>query len=222
MRICRNCKKAKGILEFGKCKKYKDGINTLCKVCNAEYISEYKKKYYSIDENRLKMNKVDNASKILRKLSNPIKFRNKKKIENSKYYRLNKDKIDLQKKEYRARTKTARNAYIREWQKEQNETNIQFKLSRMLRSRIRAALKNNKKQGSAVKDLGCSLIFLKDYIENKFKSGMDWNNHGKWHLDHIRPLIKFDLSNKEEFLEAIHYSNLQPLWAKENMSKGGF
>ena len=222
MRVCRKCKIEKPFSEYYKAACNKDGYKNTCKICENFQAKLYKREYYKIPENRLRMNKVDNISRIRRKLNNPIEFINKKKISDTKYYRLNKDKIDLQKKEYRARTKDARNTYIRKWQKEQNETNIQFKLARMLRSRVRAALKNNKKSGSAVKDLGCSLKFLKDYLENKFKKGMTWDNHGKWHLDHIKPLIKFDLLDRREFLEAIHYTNLQPLWAKENMSKGGF
>jgi len=49
-----------------------------------------------------------------------------------------------------------------------------------------------------------------------------WENHSRagWHIDHIKPLISFDLIEREQFLEACHYTNLQPLWAKENLRKG--
>ena len=50
---------------------------------------------------------------------------------------------------------------------------------------------------------------------------MSWENHSQtgWHIDHIKPLSRFDLSDREQFLEACHYSNLQPLWAEDNLSK---
>lgn len=222
MRICRKCKKAKDISEFNKCKQYKDGVNTLCKKCHSLYMKSYKDKYYSISTNRKKRNLVDNKSRKLRKLLNPVEFKNKRKLEDRKYYLSNKENINIRNNEYNKKNRDIINKFVRKWQKEQLVNNIQFKLARRLRSRIRAALKNNKKQGSAVKDLGCSLKYLKIYLEKKFKPGMTWDNHGDWHIDHIRPLAKFDLSNRKEFLEAIHYTNLQPLWAEENMSKGGY
>lgn len=97
--------------------------------------------------------------------------------------------------------------------------NIQFKLAANLRTRLWFALKKNQKYGSAVAGLGCSLIRLKEYLESKFQNGMTWNNYGEWHIDHIKPLSKFNLTNKKEFFEACHYTNLQPLWAKDNLKK---
>lgn len=73
--------------------------------------------------------------------------------------------------------------------------------------------------GSPIKDLGCSILELKIWIESKFEPGMTWENHGMWHLDHIRPLSKFNLMDREEFLKACNYTNLQPLWAKDNIRK---
>ena len=90
------------------------------------------------------------------------------------------------------------------------------KLRGNLRNRLNRALKNNYKAGSAVSDLGCSIPELKKYLESKFQPNMTWSNHSKigWHIDHIKPLSKFNLSNREELLKAVHYSNLQPLWAQ--------
>ena len=84
------------------------------------------------------------------------------------------------------------------------------------------ALKGNYKNGSAVKDLGCSIDELKTYLESKFQLGMTWDNWSKdgWHIDHIKPLSSFDLTDKKQLLEACHYTNLQPLWATDNLSKG--
>jgi len=104
-------------------------------------------------------------------------------------------------------------------------TKQQFKLARRLRGRvssqIRRITKGKCKAGSAVSDLGCSLKFLKEYLEKQFQPGMIWENHGLygWHIDHIKPLVDFDLTDREQFLQACHYTNLQPLWAKDNTSK---
>ena len=72
-----------------------------------------------------------------------------------------------------------------------------------------------------VKDLGCSIEDFKKYIESKFQNGMSWENYGHdtWHLDHITPLDAFNLSDRNQFLVASHYTNYQPLWAKDNYSK---
>lgn len=92
-------------------------------------------------------------------------------------------------------------------------------MKHILRSRFRLALKNNQKTGSAVKDLGCSITELKQYLEAQFQSGMTWDNHGEWHIDHIIPLASFNLMDKQQILKACHYTNLRPLWANENFKR---
>ena len=98
-------------------------------------------------------------------------------------------------------------------------TDVNYKLRQIIRIRLNKAIKNNQKRGSAVKDLGCSIEYLKKYLEAQFELGMTWNNHGDWHIDHIEPLAGFNLDNREELLQAVHYTNLQPLWAEENLKK---
>lgn len=74
---------------------------------------------------------------------------------------------------------------------------------------------------SIEKTVGCSLVDLIKHIESKFSDGMTWKNHGKWHVDHIFPISKcVELYGAEESVSLVnHYSNLQPLWAKENLEK---
>jgi hypothetical protein len=98
----------------------------------------------------------------------------------------------------------------------------EVKLAQRLRDRLRMATRNIQKAGSAVRDLGCNIDEFRAYIETRFQPGMTWENwtHDGWHLDHIQPLASFDLSNREQFLMAGHYTNLQPMWARDNFSKG--
>lgn len=101
-----------------------------------------------------------------------------------------------------------------------SERSFKRLLQMSLRGRLRKAIKRNQKAGSAVADLGCSIDFFKQYLESKFQPGMSWDNRSNWHIDHIKPLSKFDLSKRDQLLEACNYRNLQPMWAVDNMIKG--
>ena len=151
------------------------------------------------------------------------KYRNshKKEIKTymKNYYENHKEELSKKQKEYNYQHKNERNEYLNNKLK----SNIKFKLSKNLRNRLYIATKNNYKLGSSIKDLGCSIPEFKLYLESKFQEGMTWKNWSKtgWHIDHITPLDSFNLQNREEFLKACHYTNLQPMWAEENLRKGG-
>ena len=66
---------------------------------------------------------------------------------------------------------------------------------------------------------GISIAELKAYLENQFSNGMTWENRGQWHIDHIRPCASFDFTDPEQQRECFHYTNLQPLWAEDNLAK---
>ncbi|MEN3369961.1 MAG: hypothetical protein V7609_2104 [Verrucomicrobiota bacterium] len=68
--------------------------------------------------------------------------------------------------------------------------------------------------------LGCSLTEFGHYLESKFLPFMSWENRRHWHIDHERPLASFDLTDPEQQKRAFHYTNLQPLWAIDNLRKG--
>jgi hypothetical protein len=120
-----------------------------------------------------------------------------------------------------ARGKRSRERNQSRWQSNKYRNDPNFRLARILRQRLRGALKGQtKKIGSFVSDLGCSLDFLRGYIESQFSDGMTWGNHGaEWELDHVRPLCSFELTNREEFIRAAHYTNLQPLWMADHHAK---
>ena len=79
------------------------------------------------------------------------------------------------------------------------------------------------KEMSSTEYLGCDIETFKAHIKSQFKEGMTWENHGEWHIDHKIPL-KYkhngETPSLEEVAKRLHYTNTQPLWASENMSKG--
>jgi hypothetical protein len=98
---------------------------------------------------------------------------------------------------------------------------IVYKITHTLRSRLSSVFKGRVRSGSAVRDLGCTPNQLMVHLEKQFKPGMTWENYGfrGWHIDHIKPLASFDLMDLEQLRRAVHYTNLQPLWAVENQRK---
>ena len=98
-----------------------------------------------------------------------------------------------------------------------------YRIKNSMRNRFRNSLKRyqqTKCDGMSVM-IGCSWSFFTKWIESKFSKKMNWNNYGifGWHIDHIKPLSIFDLTNEEDFKIAVHYKNLQPLWAIDNLKK---
>ena len=105
--------------------------------------------------------------------------------------------------------------------KKRYHTNPSFRLGCLLRTRVWRVLKEQ----SATKYekfndyIGCSTKELKEYIEAKFQPNMTWDNYGEWHIDHIKPCSSFNLADPNEQKLCFHYTNLQPLWAEDNLIK---
>ena len=108
------------------------------------------------------------------------------------------------------------------YEQRRRQTDHAFKLVRNLRFRLRHALEGTCKSARTLELLGCTVEELRAHLEAQFKPGMTWENQGRngWHVDHIRPCASFDLTDPEQQRACFHYTNLQPLWAEENMSKG--
>jgi len=184
----------------------KDKLNVQSKNwrnANKDKIKEQKKAYWEANKDKLKQQK-----KAYRDAN-----KDRIKLQNKTYREVNKDKIKV----YHEVNKDKKNKRNRERKK----NDIQYKLSDNLRTRLYHAINNNQKVGSAVRDLGCTIDELKTYLESKFQPGMNWDNWtiDGWHIDHIKPLSSFDLSDRKQMLEACHYTNLQPLWSKDNLTK---
>lgn len=146
------------------------------------------------------------------------------------YYNKNRENINEQHRDYynknqekilgQQRTRLPR---ILERRKTKYQTDPNFKVSVSVRIRIRDALFRNKthKASSTTLLIGCTFPELREHLEKQFRPGMTWENHGPvWHVDHVRPCASFDLSDPEQQKICFHYSNLQPLFAEENLRKG--
>jgi hypothetical protein len=207
-KLCKSCGLLLPLNSYNKKKENKDGLNTICKNCynvqrkqyyekNKSRISETRKKHYqkNIDKMRLEMKKYCAKTKKLK----------------SEY-----DKI------YREKNKLKISEYKKKWAKERLKNDPRFKILGNLRRRLLHVLKGYSKADSTLNLLGCTKQELIQYLESIFKEGMTWENYGQfgWHIDHITPCSFFDLSIVEQQQKCFHYTNLQPLWWYENLTKG--
>ena len=147
--------------------------------------------------------------------------KNKRRRENGKQKAYDDRPINKERRaKYNHGYKDKANARFRE----RYATDIKYKTMMILRARLYAALKNNKKDHT-MDLLGCTVEHCVQHIEKQFTSGMTWDNQGKaddeWEIDHIIPFVAFDLSNRDEQFIVSWYQNLQPLWGPANRSKGG-
>jgi hypothetical protein len=108
----------------------------------------------------------------------------------------------------------------RDRRKKRRKIDSLYKLRESCRSRVYCFLKNKRltKKYHFSEYIGCNVKSLKIHIEKQFMRGMTWRNHGKWHIDHIIPLSS--AKTEEAIYKLCHYTNLQPLWAKDNLIKG--
>lgn len=94
---------------------------------------------------------------------------------------------------------------------------IEKRIAKALRRRLEKIIKGYRRKTEDL--IGCSVFQLRAHLESQFQSGMSWKNYGAWHIDHVWPCISFDLRVSENQLRCFNWSNLQPLWAKDNLSK---
>ncbi len=171
-----------------------------------------------------KQNRLKNKEKIKEQKRNSY-LRNKEYVlsKAKEYYLKNKNKKLAYQKKYKKENYTKISEYQKKYTKKRRKNDIQYKLSNDLRRRILLALqkKDIRKTYKTIDLIGCTLDQLVNHLEKQFKSGMTWENRGfnGWHIDHIIPISSFDLTDIEQQKICFHYSNLQPLWAKENILK---
>ena len=203
MKKCSRCGDVKELTFFHKKKSSTDGRKSQCKICRS---TETKQRYASDPETQ-KQRTANNY------LLNPEKH----KIISKNWCFKNSDRRAFTNKEWKQqnRVQEAKKA------KDRYYSDINYKIACVLRSRFHLAVKNDQKTGSAVDNLGCSIEYFKLYIESKWEPGMSWDNWARdgWHIDHKEPLSSFNLENVEQVQIVCHYTNLQPLWAEDNLKK---
>lgn len=202
MKICTKCKLKKELIEFNKNKTKKDLYQSYCKICT----KNYKLAYRELNKDVIK------------------KWYNLNKDYYKNYYKSNKEKIDNYKLEWEEKNKKNRRIYFNNYQKINNKkrrlNDPLFKLSGNIRNLIGQSFRRYAytKKSKTYQILGCTFEEFKQYLENKFTEGMNWNNIGEWHLDHIYPISL--AKDEEELIKLNHYTNFQPLWAVDNLKKG--
>ena len=155
-----------------------------------EQIAAYQKTYYQ-----------ENAEKI--------------KAREQERKKQNKEQVDAYNKKYRAEHRKEHNEYIKR-RREDPTYKMVCSVRNLLNNAFNKRMKVGKNQ-RAEEILGCSIEFFIEHLQSQFKEGMTLENHGEWHIDHIIPLSS--AKTEEEVLRLNHYTNLQPLWAKENITK---
>jgi hypothetical protein len=192
-KVCTSCESTKSLNEFYY-RKDRNVYESRCKEC-----CKTKSKNY------FKNNKVQIA------------------ISTKKYRELNHDDILKKKEEYRQNNRELLSKKQSEYTKNRLKTDVYFRLKMNLRSRIKEAIKNAAvvKSGPTFELLGCTPDDVRVFLEAEFSQGMTWDNYGKeWHVDHIKPCARFNLEDPEEQKKCFHWTNLQPLWAIDNLKKG--
>jgi hypothetical protein len=182
---------------------------------NKEKLKEYRKKYCSDPVNKKKI-KESKKKYILKNIEKIKEYQKKYKAKNiekvrkkiREWYYKNKDRVRAKQRIYE-REGAYRNS-------------LHFKIKDGMRKRILEVLKRDggKKTQRTMKLVGCTVEELKQHIEKQFKPGMSWEQRHLFHIDHIIPCASFDLTKLSQQKKCFHYTNLQPLWAIDNIKKG--
>lgn len=235
-KVCKKCGQSLEVNKFPVSTTYKDGRKPLCKLCYNKQMREYNagidakekkkqrdKKYRT--ENRVVLNKKRNEwNKQTDYRKTPAQKKYHKEYKKRPYV---KEKISLYNKYYSKKrwekVKASKPPVIPLTEKEIIEKGHYLKLKVRLILQVKKGLRRQDatKQYKTIELIGCSYTELLNYLESLFTEGMTWENRGYygWHIDHKMPLDSFNLNNKEEQKRAFHYTNLQPLWWRDNLLK---
>lgn len=182
---------------------------------NKEKFRDYHKKWYQNNKDKVKKYRL--AHKTQQRLYEQKRRNTVKRKEWCKAYR---QKNHLKWVEYNRKYRLKHRLQSRDYERNRRHRDSLYRIKYNLRLRLRYVLKFNKKLQRTDELIGCSTKMLNQHLEKQFTLGMNWKNYGYgWHVDHIIPCCEFDLSKEEEQRKCFHYTNLQPLWASENLFK---
>lgn len=232
MKVCSKCSIKKDFIFFNRRKISNDGFRSECKDCrkkqylnNKDNIKIINKNYYEKNKSILlkNMKEYQNINKLDGKIINNKKLRESLKeneslctkcleIKNITFF----GKDNSRPNKINPHCNECRNIFF----KNSKEIDPVYKLICNIRSYISYIYKNFniKKTEKTITILGCTPIEFKMYIESKLKEDMNFENYGEWHLDHIIPISHAE--NEHDVYRLNHYTNFQPLWAFDNLSKG--
>ena len=215
-KVCRICNSEKSINDFHLKRGTPDGHRHECKEC----VKDIQKKYKEVDGFKEK-------GKDYQKKRYDIK-KDQLLQDKKEHYQENRDRLLLYKMEYRKTDNFKENN--KQWRSENKELLAKLQLDYRKRyphvvawrSVLHSTLKRlgTQKEGHTIEMLGYSALELKEHIENQFVPGMTWDNHGDWHIDHIKAVVNFD--NNADIKVVCALENLQPLWAFDNLSKNRY
>jgi hypothetical protein len=225
-----SCKECYNILQ----KKHRDNNAENIKTRHKIYYENNKEKlkeYRTINEKKLKEYKKEYDKNNKEKIREHIKIwksNNKEKVSfGAKLYRSNNiDKIKKYRSGYRItnidkinQNRKKNQGLINLYLKNRRNNDPLYKLTINVRNRVKSFLKIKQitKKNKTFDLIGVTPEALKEHLEKLFTTGMSWENYGKWHIDHIIPLSS--AKTEEELYRLCHYTNLQPLWAEDNLKK---
>jgi hypothetical protein len=236
MKICKKCGINKSLDNYGDNKNNEDGKLIYCKECEKLRAVEYRKKNrekVNQSSKNWRNNNPENYKKTIQKYleKNPnmtsterIKvyrqdenFKKKYSLKRKEYYQNNVEQEREKSKKYYHENKQIIRKKNNEWKNDKRKNDGFYRMKINLRHRLRDYLIGESKGKRTKEIVGLDKIKFKLYIQSKFVDGMSWENYGKWHLDHIKPLCS--AKDNEEALMLNHYTNLQPLWAEDNLRK---
>lgn len=250
MKKCSKCKMLLDLDKFKKNASKKDGLSSECKPCVSEYNKAYREKkilefgsanaYYKHSKRNhigRKPNFDKHGGKDEYYKMFYVKYQKGKTEKTAKAWReRNKEAISIKKKAYRELNKGRYSELYKNWSIRKRrgvrrfgmamsnseylkaifKENPEVKLRHLARIHLNRYIKGRFDSYELV--VGCSTSYFKQYIESLFLDGMSWDNHGEWHFDHIVPLSS--AKTEDELLLLNKYTNIQPLWAKDNLAKG--
>lgn len=212
-KTCRGCGESKGEARFHADRHTRDGRASRCTDCKRAYRN-------SRVEQRRAYNKAWAAAnpERIREKSRRWRARHPEKVreQNQRYKRANPETVSFLKRDWERRNPEAARAIGA-----RRRQNPQYRIEATIRARVHRTLTRGRKNAPTFIMLGYSVSDLREHLERRFLPGMTWQNYGQWHIDHVRPLSSFayDSPNDPAFRNAWALTNLQPLWAADNIRK---